>query len=199
MNLFAEIKRCLFTENPITSIMLGLCPTLAVTTSVENGVGMGLATTFVLAGSNVVISLLKDIIPNKVRIPAYIIVIATFVTVVDLILQAYFFSLSKTLGIFIPLIVVNCIILGRAEAYANKNTLLPSLVDGIFMGLGFSMSLIILASVREILGSGAWFGMPLFPETWRTILVFVLAPGAFITLGFMLVVMAKVNKLIGGK
>jgi len=199
MNFLKELKRCLFAENPVTGLMLGMCPTLAVTTSVENGIGMGLATTFVLACSNVVIALMKNIIPSKVRIPAFIIIIATFVTIVDLILQAYFFSLSKTLGIFIPLIVVNCIILGRAEAYASKNSVIPSLLDGIFMGLGFTMSLLILGSVREILGSGAWFGIPIFPETWRTIIVFVLAPGAFITLGFMLVVMQKLNKLVGGK
>ncbi|HEM48676.1 MAG TPA: electron transport complex subunit E [Caldithrix sp.] len=200
MKLIEKFKKTFFTENPVTGLLLGLCPTLAVTSSAENGIGMGLATTFVLVGSNLVISILKNVIPNRVRIPAFIVVIATFVTIVDMGLQATMFDLHKTLGLFIPLIVVNCIILGRAEAFASKNGVWDSLIDGIANGLGFTFALFILGSIREILGSGAILGFKFWPEEYRTILVFVLAPGAFLTLGFMLVGMNKISKALqGGK
>ena len=177
-----------------------MCPTLAVTSSAENGLGMGLSTTFVLVGSNVVISMLKNVIPSKVRIPAFIVVIATFVTIVDMSLQATMYDLHKTLGLFIPLIVVNCIILGRAEAFASKNSVMDSFWDGLLMGLGFTFTLFILGAIREVLGSGAILGYQFLPEMTPTILLFVLAPGAFITLGFMLVGMNKISKALqGGK
>ena len=194
MKIGEKFIKAFFTENPVTSLLLGMCPTLAVTSSAINGIGMGLATTFVLIGSNVVISLLKNVIPSRVRIPAFIVVIATFVTIVDMSLQALIFDMHKTLGLFIPLIVVNCIILGRAEAFASKNTVWYSFIDGLSMGLGFTFTLFILGAIREVLGSGAILGFKLLPETWPTILVFVLAPGAFITLGFMIVGMNKINK-----
>jgi electron transport complex protein RnfE len=188
----------LFSENPVTGLMLGLCPTLATTTSAENGLGMGLAATFVLVASNVVISSLRHLIPNRVRIPAFIVIIATFVTLVDMGMEATFYDLHKTLGLFIPLIVVNCIILGRAEAFASKNSVWHSFLDGLFMGLGFTLSLFILGSLREILGSGSWLGMRLVPQSWNTILVFVLAPGAFLTLAFIFIGMNKISKLVEG-
>ncbi len=200
MNLIEKSKKAFFIENPVTALLLGMCPTLATTTSAENGLGMGLSTTFVLVGSNVVIALLKNVIPSKVRIPAFIVVIATFVTIVDMSLQATLYDLHKTLGLFIPLIVVNCIILGRAEAFASKNSVIDSFWDGLLMGLGFTFTLFILGSIREILGSGAILGYKLLPAATPTILVFVLAPGAFITLGFMLVGMNKISKALqGGK
>ena len=200
MNLIEKSKKAFFIENPVTALLLGMCPTLATTSSAENGLGMGLSTAFVLVGSNVVISLLKNVIPSKVRIPAYIVVIATFVTIVDMSLQATMFDLHKTLGLFIPLIVVNCIILGRAEAFASKNSVIDSFWDGLLMGLGFTFSLFILGSFREILGSGAILGYRFLPQTSPTILIFVLAPGAFITLGFILVGMNKISKALqGGK
>ncbi|MEJ2054987.1 MAG: electron transport complex subunit E [Calditrichaceae bacterium] len=198
MNLIEKFKKTFFTENPVTGLLLGLCPTLAVTSAAENGIGMGLATTFVLVGSNLVISMLKNVIPNRVRIPAFIVIIATFVTIVDMGLQATFFELHKTLGLFIPLIVVNCIILGRAEAFASKNSVWHSFIDGLANGLGFTFALFILGSIREILGSGAILGFKFWPEEYRTILVFVLAPGAFLTLGFMLVGMNRISKALEG-
>jgi len=179
-------------ENPILVLVLGTCPTLATTSSAINGIGMGLATTFVLIGSNVFISLLKDVIPDKVRIPAFIVVIATFVTIVDLVMQAYVPALYATLGIFIPLIVVNCIVLGRAEAYASKNTVWSSFVDGAGMGLGFTMALGVLGTIREILGSGSIFGLKFIEGDG--ILVFILAPGAFMALGYLIAVVNRINK-----
>jgi electron transport complex protein RnfE len=200
MNLVEKSKKAFFIENPVTALLLGMCPTLAVTSSAENGLGMGLSTTFVLVGSNVVISMLKNVIPSKVRIPAFIVVIATFVTIVDMSLQATMYDLHKTLGLFIPLIVVNCIILGRAEAFASKNSVMDSFWDGLLMGLGFTFTLFILGAIREVLGSGAILGYQFLPEMTPTILLFVLAPGAFITLGFMLVGMNKISKALqGGK
>ena len=196
MNLIEKFKKTFITENPVTGLLLGMCPTLAVTSSAKNGLGMGLATTFVLTGSNLVISMLKNVIPSRVRIPAFIVVIATFVTIVDMGLQATFFELHKTLGLFIPLIVVNCIILGRAEAFASKNGIWDSLIDGFANGLGFTFTLFILGSIREIFGSGAVLGFKFWPEEYRTILLFVLAPGAFLTLGFMLVGMNKISKVL---
>ncbi len=180
-------------ENPTFVLILGMCPTLATTSSALNGLSMGLATTFVLFGSNVVISLLKNIIPDKVRIPAYVVVIATFVSVVEMSMQAYLPALYESLGIFIPLIVVNCIVLGRAEAFAAKNNVFKSGLDGLGMGLGFSMALTMLGTVREILGTGKVFGFELYPDKYG-MLVFVLAPGAFIALGYLIAVMNKLKK-----
>ncbi len=180
-------------ENPIFVLVLGMCPTLATTSSALNGLGMGLATTFVLFGSNTVVSLIKNLIPDKVRIPSYIVIIATFVTVVEMVMQAYVPALFESLGIFIPLIVVNCIVLGRAEAFASKNTVLKSSLDGLGMGLGFAFGLTLLGSVREILGTGKIFGFTLYPEDYG-MLLFVLAPGAFIALGYLIAVMNKLKK-----
>ena len=179
-------------ENPVFALVLGMCPTLATTTSAINGMSMGLATTFVLICSNVVISLLKNLIPDKVRIPAFIVVIATFVTLVQLLMQAYLPAIYEVLGLFIPLIVVNCIVLGRAEAFAAKNTVGLSALDGLGMGLGFSLALTLIGAVRELLGTGSLFGMNLYSETYG-MLIFVLAPGAFIVLGYL---MALVQKLL---
>ena len=179
-------------ENPVFALVLGMCPTLATTTSAINGMSMGLATTFVLVCSNVVISLLKNLIPDKVRIPAFIVVIATFVTMVQLLMQAYLPAIYEVLGLFIPLIVVNCIVLGRAEAFAAKNTVGLSALDGLGMGLGFTLSLTLIGAVRELLGTGSLFGMNLYSETYG-MLIFVLAPGAFIVLGYL---MALVQKLL---
>ncbi|QEK12314.1 electron transport complex subunit E [Crassaminicella thermophila] len=173
-------------DNPIFVQMLGMCPTLAVTTSAINGIGMGLATTAVLIGSNVAISLFKKSIPSKIRIPAFIVIIATFVTVVGLMLKAFVPALDKALGLFIPLIVVNCIILGRAEAFASKNSVIGSAVDGIGMGLGFTIALTILGSVREILGAGSIFGKVLFGASFQPALIMILPPGAFLALGLLL-------------
>jgi Na+-translocating ferredoxin:NAD+ oxidoreductase subunit E len=192
MNQLQNFTKGFFRENPILVLVLGTCPTLATTSSALNGMGMGLATTFVLIGSNVVISLLANVIPDKVRIPAFIVVIASFVTIVDLVMQAYVPSLYDTLGIFIPLIVVNCIVLGRAEAFASKNTVLSSFIDGIGMGLGFTMALGILGSLREIVGSGAIFGYKFMKGDG--ILVFILAPGAFIALGYLIALINRLRK-----
>lgn len=191
MNQWKNFTKGFIRENPILVLVLGTCPTLATTSSAINGLAMGLATTFVLVGSNVVISLVAKFIPDKVRIPSYVVVIASFVTIVDLTMQAYVPAVYATLGIFIPLIVVNCIVLGRAEAFANKNTVLSSLVDGVGMGLGFALALGVLGAIREILGSGAIFGMKLMNEG---ALVFVLAPGAFIALGYLIAVVNKIKK-----
>lgn len=183
----------LWKENPTFVLVLGTCPTLAVTTEAFNGIGMGLATTFVLVFSNLFISLLKNLIPDKVRIPAFVVVIATFVTIVDLLMQAYVPDLYATLGIFIPLIVVNCIILGRAEAFAQKNAVIPSILDGLGMGLGFTLAITLMASIRELLGNGSIFKMQLLAEGAKPILIFVLAPGAFITYGYLIAIMNKIK------
>ncbi len=180
-------------ENPILVLILGTCPTLATTSSAMNGLSMGLATTFVLFGSNVVISLIKNLIPDKVRIPSYVVVIATFVSVVEMTMQAYLPALYDSLGIFIPLIVVNCIVLGRAEAFASKNSVFKSALDGLGMGFGFALALAVLGSIREILGTGKVFGLTLFPDKYG-MLLFVLAPGAFIALGYLIAVMNKLKK-----
>ena len=184
MSLFKEFIKGLWKENPVLVLLLGMCPTLAVTSNATNGLGMGLATLFVLIGSNTVISIIRNIVPKKVRIPCYIVVIATFVTVVDMLMQAYAPpALNTALGIFIPLIVVNCIVLGRAEAFASKNNALDSAIDGLGMGLGFAMALTMLGAVREILGSGSIFNIKIYQGDGA--LVFVLAPGAFIVLGYL--------------
>lgn len=185
-------------ENPTLVLMLGMCPTLAVTTSAINGLGMGLTTTVVLALSNVIISSLRKVIPDKIRIPAFIVIIASFVTIMELLLQAYLPSLYSALGIYIPLIVVNCIILGRAEAYAYHNPVIPSLFDGLGMGLGFSFSLTCIGLVREILGGGEAFGFRIMPEFFTPISIFKLAPGAFLVLALLTAIQNKV-KIEGAK
>jgi electron transport complex protein RnfE len=180
-------------ENPVLVLLLGMCPTLGTTSSASNGLGMGLATTFVLICSNVVISLLKNIIPDQVRIPAFVVVIAAFVTIVEMVMQAYVPALYSTLGLFIPLIVVNCIVLGRAEAFAAKNTVFSSMLDGLGMGLGFTLALSLLGSVRELLGTGKVFGFTIYPENYG-MLIFVLAPGAFMVLAYIIAVFNKLKK-----
>lgn len=174
-----------FKENPTLILVLGCCPTLAVTTSVTNALGMGAATTFVLLMSNIIISALKNVIPDKVRIPSYIVIIATFVSMIDLLIQGFLPSLSASLGVFIPLIVVNCIVLGRAEAFANKNTVFDSMLDGLGMGIGFTIALTLIGGIREILGSGSFLGYQFIPSEYN-MLIFVLAPGAFIVFGFVM-------------
>ncbi len=180
-------------ENPVLVLLLGMCPTLGTTTSAINGLGMGLATTFVLFMSNMVISSVKSLIPDKVRIPSFIVIIASFVTLVDLVMHAYLPSLHEELGLFIPLIVVNCIILGRAEAFASKNSVFDSMLDGLGMGLGFTLALTILGSIREILGAGKIFGLNLHIYNGDGILVFILAPGAFLVLGYMIAIANKLK------
>ena len=180
-------------ENPIFVMLLGMCPTLGVTSSASNGLGMGVATMFVLIMSNIVVSLVKSQIPSKVRIPAFIIIIASFVTIVEMILEAFVPFLYEQLGIFIPLIVVNCIILGRAEAFASKNNALSSLIDGLGMGLGFTLALTILGATREILGNGSLFGLKFVAENANTFILFILPPGAFIALAYLTVLFNKVT------
>lgn len=182
-----ELRRGIIHENPILVLALGLCPSLAVSTSLQNGFGMGMAATFVLACSNVIISSMRRIIPDKVRIPCFIVVIAAFVTMVQLIMKAYLPALDKQLGIFVPLIVVNCIILGRAEAFASKNSISKSLVDGIVIGLGFTFSLCILSIIREILGSNKLLGLKFIPG-YEPMTIFILAPGGFFTIAFVMAV-----------
>ena len=189
MNRFTKIaKNGLFAENPTFVQLIGMCPTLATTTSVKNALGMGIASTFVLIGSNMAISLLRKFIPSKVRIASYIVVIAAFVTVIEMLLKAFLPSISNSLGMFIPLIVVNCIILARAESFASKNGVLESMADGLFMGLGFTMALSLLGAVREILGNGTIFDLPLFGSGFKPAIMFILQPGALITLGTILAV-----------
>ena len=192
MNYFKTITNGLIKENPTFVLMLGMCPTLGTTTSALNGMSMGLATTFVLICSNVVISLLKNLIPDKIRIPAFIVVIATFVTIIQMAMEAYLPALYDSLGLFIPLIVVNCIVLGRAEAFAAKNNPFASFCDGLGIGLGFTFGLTLLGIVRELLGSGALFSLRIFPEEY-SVLIFVLAPGAFITLGYLIAIINKIK------
>ncbi len=192
MSQWKNFSKGFFKENAVFVLFLGLCPTLGVTTSAINGLGMGLATTFVLTMSNLVVSLVKSQIPDKVRIPSFIVIIASFVTMVELLMQAYVPALFEQLGLFIPLIVVNCVVLGRAEAFASKNNVISSIIDGLGMGLGFAFALTILGGVREILGSGSIFGFKFIQGDGM--LVFVLAPGAFIALGYLIVLVNKINK-----
>lgn len=177
-------------ENPTFVLLLGMCPTLATTTSATNGMSMGLATMFVLICSNLVISLIKNLVPDMVRIPVFVVVIASFVSTLQMLMEAYLSEINKSLGLYIPLIVVNCIILGRAEAFAAKNGPLASLCDGVGIGLGFALALTLLGAVRELIGAGALFGVPLLPETCN-VLLFVLPPGAFITLGYLIAIVNK--------
>ena len=180
-------------ENPTFVLMLGMCPTLAVTTSAMNGLGMGLATTVVLVMSNLMISLLRKVIPNGVRMPAYLVIVASFVTIVQMLLHAYVTSLYDSLGIYIPLIVVNCIILGRAESYASKNKIIPSVFDGIGMGLGFTVGLTAIGIVRELIGAGTVFDFQIMPKSYEGISIFVLAPGAFLVLAFLCALQNKLG------
>ena len=192
-NLGKIFKNGIIDENPTFVQVIGMCPTLAVTSSAINGIGMGLSTAVVLACSNLAISLLRKIVPDKIRIPCFVVVIATFVTIVQMLLKAYVPALDKALGLYIPLIVVNCLILARAESFACKNKPFPSLVDGFAMGLGFTIALTILGAVREILGAGSVFGVAFLPETFNTLL-FILPPGAFVTLGCLMAVFNKLTK-----
>ena len=185
----------IFNENPVFRLVLGACPIIAVTTSVSNGIGMGLAATLVLLGSNLVISALRNFIPNKVRIPAYMVVISTFVTIIQLLMQAFVPSLYEALGIFLPLIVVNCIILARAEAFAGKNAVMPSIADGIGMGIGFTFALILISAVREFFGTGSIMGFQLMGASFEPVLLFILAPGGFLVFGLLLgIINAIVDK-----
>jgi electron transport complex protein RnfE len=193
MNQLQNFTKGFIRENPTLSLILGMCPTLGVTTSASNGIGMGVATTFVLVMSNLVISLLKNLIPDKVRIAAFIVVIASFVTIVDLLMAGFTPVLHEKLGIFVPLIVVNCIVLGRAEAFASKNNIVSSVVDGLGMGLGFTSALIVLGSIRESIGNGSIFGYKFI--SGDGILLFILSPGAFITLGFLIALINHLRKV----
>ena len=200
MGKIAErLKNGIITENPTFVQMLGMCPTLAVTSSAINGLGMGLTTMVILTMSNFMISLLRKLIPDKVRIPAYIVIIASFVTIVQFVLQAYIPSLNDSLGIFIPLIVVNCIILGRAESYASKNPVIPSIFDGIGMGLGFTLGLTCIGIVRELIGSGKLFGFQVMPDIYEPVTIFILAPGAFLVLAFLVAARNKIMKKLEAK
>ncbi len=191
----AQIKAGILENNPVLVQLLGMCPTLAVTTSVTNAIGMGLAATAVLICSNLFISLLRKFIPKQVRIAAYIVIISGFVTTVELLMKAYFPALDRALGLFIPLIVVNCIILARAEAFASKNAPIASMVDGLSMGLGFTAALILIATVREILGAGSFCGISLFGAEFQPAIIFILPSGAFLTLGFILAAVQKVKNV----
>ena len=193
MNRLRLLTKGIIKENPTFVLLLGMCPTLGTTTSAMNGLGMGVATLFVLTLSNMAISLIKNLIPDKIRIPSFIVVIAAFVTIVQLCMEAYTPGLYNTLGVFIPLIVVNCIILGRAEAFASKNNVLDSALDGLGIGLGFTLSLTVLGAVRELLGNGSIFGMKLPFIEGDGILLFVLAPGAFIALAYLMVIFNKIT------
>ncbi len=192
MNQIKNFTKGFIKENPVFVLFLGLCPTLGVTTSAINGMGMGLATTFVLVMSNLVVSLVKGFIPDKVRIPAFIVIIASFVTVVELTMQAFVPSLFDALGLFIPLIVVNCVVLGRADAFASKNKVGSAIIDGLGMGLGFTFALTLLGAIREVLGSGSIFGQKFIEGDG--ILIFVLSPGAFLALGYLIVIINKLKK-----
>ena len=192
MNQWKNFRKGFIKENPVFVLLLGMCPTLGVTTTAINGLGMGLATTFVLLMSNVVISMVRNLIPDKVRIPSYIVIIASFVTIVDLVMAGYLPSLHEELGLFIPLIVVNCIVLGRAEAFASKNGILSSTIDGLGMGLGFAFALVLLGGVRELLGSMSLFGYKFMEGDG--IIVFILSPGAFFALGYLIAIINKYRK-----
>jgi electron transport complex protein RnfE len=189
-----NLTKGIIKENPVLVFMLGICPTLAVSTQASNALGMGIATTFVLLGSNITISLFRNIIPDKVRIPCYIVFIAGFVTLVQMILEAYAYPLYQSLGIFLPLIAVNCIIFARAEMYANKNTVFDSAIDAVSMGAGFTLALFVMASVREILGGGTWFGIELPVLNYNNVPIFVMAPGGFVVFGCIIAAVNKISK-----
>ena len=193
MSNMKYFNRGLLKDNPTFVLVLGTCPTLAVTTAAMNGIGMGMATTFVLVFSNLFVALLKNVIPDKVRIAAFIVLIATFVTIVDLVMKAFTPDLYKTLGIFIPLIVVNCIILGRAEAFAQKNSVSNAILDGLGMGLGFTLAITLMGAIREVLGNGSIFDIRLMSQEATTILIFILPPGAFLTYGYLIAIMNRIK------
>lgn len=199
MSLWKELTKGVLRENPLFVLVLGMCPSLAITTSVANGIGMGVAFTGVLLASNIVISMLRKVIPNSIRIPSYIVIIATFVTMVEMLLHAYSPALFKSLGVFIPLIVVNCIILGRAEAFASKNGLTRSILDALGMGLGFTFALVTISTFREVLGAGTFLGMPVFGDSFQSALIMILPPGAFITLGCILAFLNKMQSMKAAK
>lgn len=190
---FKRLYNGIIKENPVLVLMLGMCPTLAVTSNAKNGLGMGVATMAVLIMSNLIISLLRKVIPNGVRVPVYIIIIASFVTVVEMLMHAYVTSLYDSLGIYIPLIVVNCIILGRAEQYASKNNALLSMFDGIGIGLGFTLGLTVIGAIRELIGAGSLFGVQIMPESYEPVSIFVMAPGAFFVLSILCAVQNKLK------
>lgn len=185
----------LWKANPVLILLLGMCPTLGVSSSAINGVGMGIAATFVLVMSNIVVSALRTIIPKKMRIPCFIVIIAAFVTIVEMVTQAYTPALYKALGVFIPLIVVNCIVLGRAEAFAYKNGIVSSIIDGFGMGIGFTLALLVMGSIRESLGNGTLFGIPLFGEHFNPVLIMIMPPGAFLTLAYLLGLANHINRV----
>ncbi len=192
MNQWKNFTKGFIKENPVFVLLLGLCPTLAVTSSAFNGFGMGMATTFVLVSSNIVVTLIKNVIPNKVRIPSFIVIIASFVTIVEMVMEGFLPDLFESLGIFIPLIVVNCLVLGRAEGFASKQKFFSSVIDGLGMGLGFTFALTLLGAVREMLGAGSVFGFKFIEGDG--ILVFILSPGAFIVLGYLIALLNKIKK-----
>jgi len=194
LKFFNEMMKGVWRMNPTFRIVLGMCPTLAVTTAAMNGMAMGLAVTFVLVFSNVMISALRTFIPKNIRIPVFIVIIASFVTIVDLLMAAYFLELHETLGLFIPLIVVNCIILGRAEAFASRNPVMLSLADGLGMGIGFTLSLTILGGIREVLGNGTLFFVPILNRSFQPSLIMIMPPGAFITLGMLMALMNRIEE-----
>ena len=194
MNLKKVFLNGILNENPTFRLVLGMCPTLAITTAAMNGVGMGLATTFVLVGSNLAISLMRNIIPERIRIPTFVVVIATFVTIVQMLIKAYVPALDASLGIYIPLIVVNCIIFARAESFAFKNKPLPALMDGLGMGLGFTLAITLLSSIRELIGNGTLFGVQIMAESYQPMAIATQAPGGFIVLGFLLALMGVITR-----
>lgn len=194
MNLKKVFLNGILNENPTFRLVLGMCPTLAITTAAMNGVGMGLATTFVLVGSNLAISLMRNIIPERIRIPTFVVVIATFVTIVQMLIKAYVPALDDSLGIYIPLIVVNCIIFARAESFAFKNKPLPALMDGLGMGLGFTLAITLLSSIRELIGNGTLFGVQIMAESYQPMAIATQAPGGFIVLGFLLALVGVITR-----
>ena len=194
MNLKKVFLNGILNENPTFRLVLGMCPTLAITTAAMNGVGMGLATTFVLVGSNLAISLMRNIIPERIRIPTFVVVIATFVTIVQMLIKAYVPALDASLGIYIPLIVVNCIIFARAESFAFKNKPLPALMDGLGMGLGFTLAITLLSSIRELIGNGTLFGVQIMAESYQPMAIATQAPGGFIVLGFLLALVGVITR-----
>ena len=191
-SLLKELTKGFLKENPILVIMLGLCPTLACSTSATDAVGMGLAFTFVMLGSNIVVATIRKLVPSQVRIPVFITVISTFVTIVDYTLKAYFPALSQSLGVFVPLIVVNCIVMGRAEAFSSKNTVMASLMDGIGMGIGFTLIIAIIGTIREVIGNGTLFGHQAMPAQYQPFLILILPPGAFLVIGFLMALHRKI-------
>lgn len=199
MNAIKELTKGIYKENPIFRLALGLCPVLAVSTSIENALGMGMAATFVLLCSNIIVSLVRKGVPPKIRIPIFIVIIATFVTLVEMLMEAYQPALFKSLGIFVPLIVVNCIILGRAEAFASRNGVGYAILDAIGMGIGFTAGLTVIAAFRELLGDGKLLGFPIMPSSFEPVIIMILAPGAFITMGLLLALSNYINSRGDGK